>query len=512
MKQNVNIPAYVMQVLATLQEGGFEAYLVGGCVRDVLMNKEPNDWDITTNAHPKQVQKLFPDSVYENDFGTVGVKVREAEDIVHVVEVTTFRKEVGYSDKRHPDEVVFAETVEEDLARRDFTMNAIAMVLTRKHETRNTEHEVEQSKKLITHHSSLITGIIDPFGGQEDIKKKLIRAVGDASERFGEDALRMMRAVRFYAQLSFEIEKETKQAIVEHASLLPHVAYERIRDEFFKMIMGDDAARAMQLLYETRLLEQFASELVEAVGVEQNLHHIYTVWEHSVRALEYAVKQNYSLEVRLAALLHDIGKPRTKDGEGKYATFYNHEMVSARMARALLSRLHAPKKILDDVVHLVRQHQFNYNVGEVSEAGVRRLLKRVGPEYMDDLLKVREADRIGSGVPKAVPYKLRHLQFMIEKVQQDPISPKMLALKGDEVMEIAGIAPSPKVGMIINALMEEVLDDPSNNTKEYLQERVKTLAQLSEDELAAKAVEGKEKQEALQEQEEKKIKRQFWVK
>ena len=495
MKQNVNIPAYVMQVLATLQEGGFEAYLVGGCVRDVLMNKEPNDWDITTNAHPKQVQKLFPDSVYENDFGTVGVKVREAEDIVHVVEVTTFRKEVGYSDKRHPDQVVFAETVEEDLARRDFTINAIAL-----------------RYKLETRNSKLENQIIDPFGGREDIKKKLIRAVGDASERFGEDALRMMRAVRFFSQLSFEIEKETKQAIADNASLLSHVAYERIRDEFFKMIMGDDAARATQLLYETRLLEQFAPELVEAVGVEQNLHHIYTVWEHSVRALDYAVKQRYSLEVRLAALLHDIGKPRTKDGEGKYATFYNHEVVSARMARALLLRLHTPKKILDDVVHLVRQHQFNYNVGEVSEAGVRRLLKRVGPEYMDDLLKVREADRIGSGVPKAVPYKLRHLQFMIEKVQQDPISPKMLALKGEEVMKIAGIAPSPKVGMIINALMEEVLDDPSNNTKQHLQERVKILAQLSEDELAAKAVEGKEKQEALQEQEEKKIKRQFWVK
>ncbi len=485
---NVKVPQHVTDIMQTLEKGGFVAYLVGGCVRDMFMKKTPSDWDIATNAHPKQVQALFSDSVYENEFGTVAVKVRH-DDSVEIVEVTTFRKEMGYSDNRHPDSVVFAETIEEDLARRDFTINALAL------------HMPEDEWELV-----------DVYGGEKDINKKLIRAVGDTNERFSEDALRMMRAVRFFSQLGFSFDQKTKQAIIDNTSLLSHIASERIRDEFIKLIMGDDAADALRELQETGLLKEFIPELDNTVGVEQNLHHIYTVWEHLVRSLAYAVKKEYSLEIRLSALFHDIGKPSTKEGEGRTATFYNHEVAGAKITRTILQRLHFPKKILGDVVHLVRQHQFNYNVGEVSEAGVRRLLKRVGPEYIDDLIKVRESDRIGSGVPKAVPYKLRHLLFMIEKVKRDPISPKMMAIDGDDIMRVTGLKPSSKVGMIINALMEEVLEDPDLNTKKYLESRAKELSELVEKELQKRAEGGKKKQKVLEKQEETKIKKQFWVK
>jgi len=485
-----DIPDDVLGVLQTLEKSRFQAYLVGGCVRDLLCGITPNDWDIATDATPDQIQKVFSDSVYENEFGTVLVKLRESKDadVERVVEVTTFRKETTYSDKRHPDQVMFSKDIEEDLARRDFTINAIAL----KHN--GSEYEY-----------------VDPYQGEKDITKKIIRAVGNPESRFAEDALRMMRAVRFFAQLDFEIEKNTYAAIKKHSGELSNIASERIRDEFVKIIMTPNAARGVVMLYELGLLEQFAKEIVEGVGVEQNLHHIYSVWEHCIRSLDYAARHDYSLEVRLAALLHDVGKPRSKQGEGKTATFYNHEIIGAKMTRTFLTRLAFPKKTIATVTHLVRQHQFYYNIGEVSEAGVRRFVRRVGAENIDDLIKVREADRIGSGVPKAVPYKLRHFLFMIEKVRHDPVSVKMLAINGDSIMKLLSIKPSRKVGMILNALMEEVLDDPSHNTKEYLERRAKELGAMSEKELEKKARKGKEKQESETHKEESKIKRKFHV-
>jgi putative nucleotidyltransferase with HDIG domain len=246
--------------------------------------------------------------------------------------------------------------------------------------------------------------------------------------------------------------------------------------------------------------------------VGQNKHHIFTVFEHNIRALDYASSQNYSLEVRLASLLHDVGKPQTKQGDGPDSTFYNHEVVGAKIAANALTRLKFPKELIEKVVHLVRYHLFYYNVGEVTEAGVRRFLKRVGPENINDLMKVREADRIGSGVPKAFPYKLRHLLFMIEKVKHDPISPKMLKIDGSDIMKILNIKPGPKVGQILAVLLEELLDNPQKNTSEYLEKRTKELGKLPENKLTELFQKAKEKKDEFESGAEKEMKKKYYVK
>lgn len=471
----LNIPKEVLGLAQTLTTSGFQAYLVGGCVRDLLLNREPKDWDVATDAKPEEILKLFPDSVYENNFGTVGVKVSH-----RIVEVTTFRKEGKYTDKRHPDEIKFAKTIEEDLARRDFTVNAMALDL-----------------------KSQIPNIIDPYDGQKDLKKKLIRTVGSPDERFGEDALRLMRAVRFAVELGFsarggpasgwQIEEKTAGAIAKFSSNLKGIAMERIRDEFQKIILSDEAMKGVQTLEDLGLLKYIVPELREGIGCGQNLHHIYSVWEHNVRALDYAASRGYSLEIRLAAMLHDVGKPKTKRGEGKYSTFYGHEVVGARMAKMIMERLRFSKEVADRVVHLVRYHLFYYNVGEVSEAGVRRFLARVGVENIDNLIQIREADRIGSGVPKAKPYKIRHLLFMIDKVRRDPLSPKMLKIDGEDVMKTLKIPPGPRVGWILSALMDEVLEEPARNTKKDLRPRIKDLGKLTDEALRELGKKGKEK-------------------
>ncbi|MBI2669813.1 MAG: HD domain-containing protein [Candidatus Yanofskybacteria bacterium] len=449
------------------------------------MGEKPNDWDVTTNAKPEEIQKLFPDSFYENKFGTVGIKTGSEDQTLQVVEITTYRIESKYTDKRHPDRIKFADKLEEDLKRRDFTINALAM--------------------------SGSGEITDIFDGQEYIKNKLIRAVGKPEERFNEDALRMIRAVRFAATLRFNIDTETFRAIKKNHGLIAAISKERIRDELVKIINSADADKGMELLRETELIKYVLPEMLEGFGVTQNKHHIYTVWEHNLRALRYACDKNYSLEVRLASLLHDVGKPRSKRGEGPDSTFYAHEIIGARMTAQIMDRMRFPQKQAEKIIKLVRYHLFYYNVGEVTESSVRRLVANIGKENVEDLIKVREADRIGSGVPKAKPYKLRHMQFMIDKVARDPVSPKMLALKGEDVMRIAGLKQSPRVGMIIHALMNEVLDDPSKNTREYLENRAKELNALNESELIELGKMGKIK---ISEEEQKKvgeIKKKYYV-
>lgn len=488
MKINAVIPSEIAEITRTLTRAGFEAYAVGGCVRDTLLGVSPADWDIATDATPDEIQKLFPDSIYENLFGTVGVKTGSENETLKLIEVTTYRIEGAYSDYRRPDSVKFAKTIEEDLSRRDFTVNAIAM--------REEENGVE---------------IIDPFGGREDIRKKIIRAVGNPAERFNEDALRMLRAVRFASRLDFEIDGKTRDAIREHADLLAHISVERIRDEFMKLIMTPHAGWGIEILRETRLLKYIIPELLEGVGVGQNKHHIYTVWEHNKRALDYAVEKGYSLEVRLGALLHDVGKPRTKGGDGPNSTFYRHELVGGRMTEKILERLKFPKKIAEHVTHLVRFHLFYYNVGDVTEAGVRRFLKRVGPENVDDLLKIREADRIGSGVPKAFPYKLRHLLFMIDKVKKDPIDTRMLAVDGTDIMRELGLSPCPKVGWIMSVLLEEAIENPSANKKEKMLVRAKELNDMTDAELLELQKNAREKKEEFEEGIEREMKRKHRV-
>ncbi len=495
------VPEGVYDIIKSLEKAGFQAFLVGGSVRNILLSRPPKDWDVATDAEPKEILGLFPDSVYENAFGTVGVKVPaslvsgSSSDETAIVEVTTFRREGKYSDLRHPDEVVFTKEIREDLARRDFTVNAMAAGLGEREENGETE-----------------ISLVDPFGGQVDLKARTIRAVGEPNQRFQEDALRLMRAVRFACELDFSIEPRTASAIKDNADLLAAIAKERIRDELVKVISSPRAVWGIERLEEFGLLENILPELRDGIGVGQNKHHIYTVWEHNLKALQYAVGKDYSLKVRLASLLHDVGKPKTKGGEGPDSTFYGHEVVGARMARKMMERLHFSRELTEEVTHLVRYHLFYYNVGEVSEAGVRRFIQRVGVENIDDLLKVREADRIGSGVPKAVPYKLRHLQFMIEKVRTDPVSPKMLKINGSQLMESLHLEPGPRVGYILGVLLEEVLDDPQKNDEGRLRQRALELNELSDEELRKMASLAKEKKNEFESGVEEEMKKKFYVK
>jgi len=479
------IPKEVREILQKLLDNGFEAYLVGGCVRDLILKRKPKDWDITTNAKPEEIQRIFPNSFYENRFFTVGVKTDSDDPTLKVIEITTFREEGKYSDYRHPDEVKFAEKLEDDLKRRDFTINALAMDINGK--------------------------IIDVFNGLEDIRRKLIRTVNNPEDRFKEDPLRMLRAIRLACELDFNIEEETFNAIKEYANFIQFIAKERIRDEFIRIIMSKNAVKGIELMRESGLLLEIIPELQQCYGVEQNKHHRYDVYTHLLKSLEYAVQKNYSLEIRLAALFHDIGKPLTKQGEGPDCTFYNHEFVSAKMTKNILERLRFSRTIIDKVVHLVKHHMFYLEVDKVTMSAVRRLARRLGLEQLEDFFKLREADRIGSGVPKAVPYRLRYLKYLIHKAQLEPITPKMLKVNGNDVMQILGIPSGPKVGWVLKALLNEVLEDPKKNDREYLIERIKELGELTDEELQQLAQAGEEKVRSIEKEIDQQLKEKFKV-
>lgn len=482
----MKIPQEVKNIIEKLKENNYEAYIVGGCVRDLLLGREPKDWDITTNAKPEEIQKIFPESFYENKFGTVGVKTNSEEENLRVVEVTTYRVESKYTDKRHPDEVKFAEKLEDDLKRRDFTINAMA---------------INSGKSDFQ--------IVDFFNGQKDLEKRIIRAVGNPDERFNEDALRMLRAVRFAVELDFEIEPKTFAAIQKNAGWLEAITKERIRDEFEKIIMSEVPEAGVELLRETGLLKFIIPELEIGIDVSQDRHHIYSVYEHNLMSLKFAGQKKYNLVVRLAALLHDIGKPQTKVIREGVATFYNHEMLSAKMAMRILDRLRFSREIIERAVNLIRYHMFVYDVGVVTAAAIRRLLVKAGPENMEDLIALRVADRLGSGVPKAQPYRLRHFQYMVERVQHDPISVKMLRINGSDIMKNLGVEPGPVIGAILDVLLAEVIEEPELNNKEQLEKRVKELVKMDLEKLRNMA---KEKIEEKREEEDKVIKGRHWVK
>lgn len=478
------MPKEIFNILEELKKAGFEAYVVGGCVRDLLRGAEPEDWDITTNAKPEEIQKVFPDSVYTNAFGTVIVKTRSEKEEFKTVEVTTYRTETNYTDKRHPDKVEFAEKIEEDLGRRDFTINAMAF----------------DGEK-----------IIDPFDGQRDLVEKIIRTVGSPEDRFNEDALRMLRAPRFAAQLGFLIETNTAAVIFKNNGWLMAVSKERIKDEFVKIMKTEKPEEGIELLRELGLLRHIIPELLEGLGVGQNKHHVYTIWEHNLRSLAYAAKKHFSVDVRIAALLHDVAKPRTKRGDGSDSTFYGHDAVGGKMTAQILERLRFPRQQIERISDLVRFHLFYYNVGEVTETSVRRLIRNIGKENMDALLEVRMCDRIGSGVPKADPYKLRHLRYLIEKVSRDPISVKMLAVNGDILMSEIGLAPGQKIGYILNILLEDVLNDPEINKKEILLEKAKELNKKTEKALKNMAESSKKIKNEAQTKIESVNKQKYWV-
>ncbi|KKU81808.1 MAG: PolyA polymerase family protein [Parcubacteria group bacterium GW2011_GWA2_47_8] len=461
------LPAYILDTIRTLYDAGFSVEIVGGPVRDLLMGAKPSsikNWDLATDALPEEMMKLFAarSAFYENEFGTVTIpfKLDPTNDkLVTEVEITPYRVESRYSDKRHPDKVTFTKSLEEDLARRDFTVNAMALRI-RKEEQKSTEDGV-------------LCNIIDLYDGQGDIEKQIIRAVGAPQDRFNEDALRMLRAVRFATTLGFTIEAQTLAAIKVQAHDLQAISGERIRDEFNKIIVSSRPRVGIELLRETGLLKYVMPELEEGIGIGQRGDHKYDVYTHSLLAAQYAADQNYHLELRLAALMHDVGKPRTRELKGGIYTFYAHNTVGEDMAKKIMQRLKYSGNEIEKVTALIRHHMFFYDTEEVSESGVRRLLRRVGPENMQELLKLRILDRKATPVPKDKPYKLRHLEFMLEKVAEDPLDVKQLKIDGSDIMRLLKIEPGPIIGLLLKALLFDVIDDPKRNTKKYLEKRAK---------------------------------------
>lgn len=476
------VPAEVSKVSTGLRKAGYEAYLVGGCVRDLIIGREPKDWDVTTNATPEQIQAVFPDSFYENDFGTVGVKTGSDFPALAIVEVTPYRTESAYTDKRRPDAVTFGASLLEDLARRDFTINAIAL---------------DESKGQI----------VDPYEGQKDIKDKLIRAVGTASERFNEDALRMLRAVRQVAELGFGIDGYTAKAISDNAEHLKHVSRERIKDELVRILSSKEPMNALVLAQQLGILVHIAPDLVRGIGVEQNQAHSYDVFGHLMRTMQHAADKEFDFDVTLAGLFHDISKPETRrwSEEKKDWTFHGHEVVGSRVTKKALEDLKFSRETIEKVVKLVRWHMFFSDPDQITLSAVRRMITNVGEENIWDLLNLRICDRIGTGRPKEQPFRFRKYKAMVEQALRDPISVKMLKTDGEHLMELFHEKPGPKLGYTLNALLEEVLDDSERNTPDYLDKRAGELLAMPEAELKALGEAGKARMEAAEEEEVKNI-------
>ncbi len=468
----------VLVVLKKIEKAGFEAYIVGGTVRDLLMGKIPSDIDLTSSAKPEEILALFPEAKYENDFGTVILAHKgETGKVLAVFEITTYRSEGQYRDHRRPDELKFEEDLDLDLRRRDFTVNAMALGLTKRSKYSSQELKFDWGTMEL----------VDLFGGLKDIKLKVIRAVGEPLDRFKEDALRMMRAIRFSSQLAFSLEPKTERAILRMAGSLKFISAERVRDELIKILASDRAYEGIVYLIKTKLLQYIIPELLAGDKVKQNHHHVYTVLKHNLLSLKHCPSSKW--QVRLAALLHDIGKPSSLKIINNQRTFYNHEYIGAKLTKKIMTRLKFSNNDIEMVVNLVRNHMFYYNVGEVSAASVRRLIAKTGRENLKDLIDLRVADRLGSGTPKAMPYKLRHLQYMMEKVQNDPVSVKMLKINGDIMIEELGMKPGPKMGAILDVLLAEVLEDPNLNQLETLKSRALELDKLDLEELRESAQE-----------------------
>ena len=493
------IPKEVWEASQTLKKAGFEAYLIGGCVRDIILGITPKDWDITTNAKPEDVIKIFPKTFYENTYGTVGVvNENTTDEVVKVIEITPYRLEAEYSDSRRPDAVTFSDKLDDDLHRRDFTINAIALNIT------------EEGSKEGFYKGN----IEDYYGGQDDLNKKVLKTVGNPHERFQEDGLRILRAVRIANFIGFEIDSTTEKALLEESSLLSKISKERIRDEFTKMIMSPHPMDGIKLCQKFGILKYIIPELEKTISIEQKGAHIYDVWEHSLRAVQEATGNGWELEIRLAALLHDIGKPKSRRAgkNGEKWTFYGHEVIGARMAEKILTDLKYPKKIIEKVVKLVRWHMFFSDTEQISLSAVRRIVAQVGKDNIWDLMNVRIADRIGMGRPKADPYRLRKYHAMIEEATRDPISVGMLKIDGRRLMEVTKEAAGPKIGFVLHALLEDVLDDPKLNTAEYLENRAKELMKLPIKELKEIGEKGKEKKDQENDEEIDKIRKSHHVK
>ncbi|MCX6726485.1 MAG: HD domain-containing protein [Candidatus Shapirobacteria bacterium] len=443
----IKLPEKVLKVMRKFADPSTglragEIFVVGGAVRGLLSNREVQDWDFTTNLTPEEMKKIFPrNSFCENKFGTFSIIINKDE----VFEVTTYRTEQGYSDSRHPDEVKWGKTLQEDLMRRDFTINAMA--------------------------DDIDGNLTDIYGGQEDLKNGLVKTVGNPDERFREDALRMLRAIRIAAQLKFLIENDTFESIIKNAGSIQQISGERIREELFKILLIEKPGDGLKLLKNSGLLKEIMSEMLPGVDMTQKGHHIYDVWTHSIEALNNCTSINPI--TRLATLLHDVGKPIVAVGEGEARTFHNHEVVGSRIATKIGKRLKLSNKELEQLFILVRWHMFTSEEFQTDKA-VRRFIRNVTPEYLDEMISLRRADRLGSGA-KETSWRWELFKQRLVEVQKQPFSIKDLKVNGLDVMEILKIKPSRKVGEILEKLFAQVEEDPKLNEREVLLEKLRKM-------------------------------------
>ncbi len=439
------LPKQVTEILNKSKAANYQIYIVGGAVRDLILGREVKDWDFTTDAKPEEILKLFPDGFYNNQFGTVGILTD-----LGVLEITTMRKDGVYSDKRHPDEVFWTDKIEEDLARRDFTINAIAY--------------------------DAFRNIIDPFGGRQDLENHIIRAVGDPSKRFKEDALRLMRAVRIATQLEFEIEPKTLQAVKENSQQILDIAWERIKGELWKILSTMNPYIGITALREAGILQIILPELERCFGLKQEgpkHDRVYDIGAHSLLTLKHTPSPDPL--IRFAALIHDIGKPDTyKIASDGNVTFFGHEIVGARIAKDIAKRFHLSRKESEKLISLVRWHMFSVSEHQTDSA-IRRFIKNVGLENIDDMIALRVGDRLGGGTETAKSWRMDEFRKRIDQVLEKPFSVTDLKINGQDVMDVLKIPPSKKVGEVLNTLFQEVLEDAEKNNRDYLLERISQL-------------------------------------
>ncbi|MBI5535350.1 MAG: HD domain-containing protein [Deltaproteobacteria bacterium] len=436
------IPPDIHAISEGLGKAGWRSWIVGGCTRDLLLGRPVHDWDVATDARPEDVVKLFRRVIPTGiKHGTVTV-MRGSTGY----EVTTLRGEGAYSDGRHPDAVTFVDDLKEDLARRDFTVNAIAL------DPKSGE-------------------LSDPFDGEGDLRARVLRAVGEPERRFSEDGLRLMRAARFCATLGFEIEPGTLAAMASSVQTLAKVSDERVRDELLKTFLAPKPSRGLEAMRRTGILEVVLPELVAMVGCEQNKWHAYDVWTHTVQVVDACPADPV---LRMAALLHDVGKPSVRamsDKTNDY-TFYGHEVVGGRMADKICQRLRLSNEQRDRVVLLVRQHLVVYD-DDWTDAAVRRWITRIGAEAVEPVLAIARADALGKGVDAAEQLAiLGRLQARVEALaaQGMALSVRDLALDGNDLMREFGLPPGRRIGDTLKQLLEAVIEEPEANTRERLLE------------------------------------------
>lgn len=439
---DVALPQSVKTFMQTLTKSGFEVYVVGGAVRNLLLNKEVTNWDFTTNATPPQIQSLFPDHFYHNIYGTVTVKSDG-----FLFEITPYRRESGYVDGRHPTTIEWSKSLEEDLKRRDFTINAMAY----------------DGKT-----------IVDMFEGKKHIEEKKIVAVGDPDMRFTEDALRLMRGIRFAAQLGFFIDDTTRASMAKNAALIKNISWERIRDELMKILESSHPSEGFLFLRNTGILKYILPELDDCFAIPQKSpkrHHVYDVGTHLIMALKACPSPDPI--VRFAAVMHDIGKVGTfhKDEESGLITFYNHEVVGTIQAKQIATRLRLSNEQREKFVRLIEHHQFTVSEDQTDKA-VRRFIREVGKEYVQDMFDVRTADRVGSG-STPTSWRLDLFKKRVIEVQNEPFAVKDLKINGLDVMKIKKIKPNRQVGDILDKLFEKVVNKELENDRDILLNELK---------------------------------------